>query len=58
VRLLADLSIARIETDRTLVLDRLALHGVPAVTVRQALLEWATSLEDPILKQKVQQLLA
>jgi hypothetical protein len=58
VRLLADLSVARIEADRALVLDRLALHGIPAMTVRQAVLEWATWLEDPILKQRVQQLLA
>jgi hypothetical protein len=58
VRVLADLSVARIEADRGLVLDRLAMHGVPAMTVRQALLEWATCLEDPVLKQRVQQLLA
>ena len=47
VRLLADLSVARSEADRSLVLDRLALHGVLATTVRQALLEWAVCLEDP-----------
>lgn len=58
VRLLADLSIARVEDDRDLALDRLALHGVPVMTVRQAMLEWAMYLEDPILKRKVQQLLA
>ena len=35
VRLLADLSMARREADRSLVLDRLALHGVLTTTVRQ-----------------------
>jgi hypothetical protein len=58
VRVLADLSVARIEADRSLAVDRLSLHGVPAMTVRQALLEWATYLEDPIQRQRVQQLLA
>jgi hypothetical protein len=58
VRVLADLSAARVETDRSLVLDRLALHGVLATTVRQTLLEWAVCLDDPILKQKVRQLLS
>lgn len=58
VRVLADLSVARLETDRSLVLDRLALHGVLATTVRQTLLEWAVCLDDPILKQRVRQLLS
>ncbi|CAN7220096.1 hypothetical protein LJR220_000727 [Bradyrhizobium sp. LjRoot220] len=58
VRVLADLSVPRIETDRSLVLDRLALHGVLATTVRQTLLEWAVCTDDPILKQKVRQLLS
>jgi hypothetical protein len=58
VRLFTDLSIARVEADRSLVIDRLALHGVLATTVRQALLEWAVCLDDPVLKQKVQQLLS
>jgi hypothetical protein len=58
VRLLADLSMARLEADRSLVLDRLALHGVLTMTVRQALLEWAVCLDDPTLKQRVQQLLS
>jgi hypothetical protein len=58
VRLLADLSVARLEVDRPIVLDRLALHGVLTTTVRQALLEWAVSLDDPILKQRVRQLLS
>ena len=53
VRLLADLSVARRDTDRSLVLDRLALHGVLMTTVRQALLEWAVCLDDPDCKQKV-----
>jgi nicotinamidase-related amidase len=53
VRVLADLSAARVETDRSLVLDRLALHGVLATTVRQTLLEWAVCLDDPILKQQL-----
>ncbi len=58
VRLLADLSVPRLEADRPLVLDRLALHGVLTTTVRQALLEWAVSLDDPILKQRVRKLLS
>ena len=58
VRLLADLAVARVETDRSLVLDRLALHGVLATTVRQTLLEWAVCLDDPILKQRVLQVLS
>ena len=58
VRVLADLSIARRQEDRLLVLDRLALHGVLPMTMRQALLEWALCLDDPALKRKVQHLLA
>lgn len=58
VRVLADLAVARVETDRSLVLNRLALHGVLATTVRQTLLEWAVCLDDPILKQRVRQLLS
>jgi hypothetical protein len=58
VRLLADLSIPRLEADRSLVLDRLALHGVLTTTVRQALLEWAVCLDDAILTQRVRQLLS
>jgi hypothetical protein len=58
VRLLADLSLARRETDRSLVLDRLALHGVLTMTVRQALLEWAVCLDDSLLKEKVRNLLS
>jgi nicotinamidase-related amidase len=58
VRLLADLSIARLEGDRPLVVDRLALHGVLTTTARQTLLEWAVCLDDAVLKRRVQQLLA
>ena len=58
VRLLSDLIEARVEADRSLVLDRLALHGIVATTVRQTLLEWAVSLDDPCLIQRVQQLLS
>lgn len=58
VRLLSDLTTPRVEADRALVLDRLALHGVLATTVRQLLLEWAVFLNDPILKQDVRQLLS
>ncbi|QDW40505.1 hypothetical protein FFI89_027295 [Bradyrhizobium sp. KBS0727] len=58
VRVFADLTVARVETDRSLVLDRLALHGVLATTVRQTLLEWAVCLDDPILKQRVLELLS
>jgi hypothetical protein len=58
VRLLADLSIARLAGDRPLVFDRLALHGVLMMTVRQALLEWAVCLADPALKLRVRHLLS
>ncbi|MEH2549121.1 hypothetical protein V1283_005766 [Bradyrhizobium sp. AZCC 2262] len=58
VRVLADLSAARVETDRSLVLDRLALHGVLATTLRQTLLEWAMCLDDLVLIQRVRQFLA
>jgi hypothetical protein len=58
VRLLADLSMARREADRPLVFDRLALHGVLTTTVQQALLEWAVSLDDAMLKQTVLKLLS
>jgi hypothetical protein len=58
VRVLADLSVARAEIDRSLFLDRLGLHGGLATTLRQTLLEWAVCLDDPILKERVRQLLA
>jgi hypothetical protein len=58
VRLLSDTVVARVEADRPLVFDRLALHGILATTVRQMVLEWAVCLDDPILKKKVQQLLS
>jgi hypothetical protein len=58
VRLLSDLVAARVEADRSLIFNRLALHGILATTVRQTLLEWAVCLADPVLKQKVRQLLS
>jgi hypothetical protein len=58
MRIIADLSIARREGDRSLVFHRLALHGVLTTTVRQALLEWAVCLDDPVVKQSVQHLLS
>ncbi|WFU14454.1 hypothetical protein [Bradyrhizobium sp. CB3481] len=58
VRLLSDLIAARVDADRSLVLNRLALHGILPTTVRQMLLEWAVCLDDALLKQKVQQLLS
>ncbi|WJR75507.1 hypothetical protein [Bradyrhizobium sp. NP1] len=58
VRLLSDLIAVRVETDRSLVFDRLALHGILPTTVRQTLLEWAVCLDDPLLRQKVQLLLS
>ena len=57
VRVLTDLSVARVEADRSLVLDRLALHGVLATTLRQTLLEWAMCLDDRVLIERVRQLL-
>jgi hypothetical protein len=58
VRVVSDVVVARVESDRPLVFDRLALHGIVATTVRQTLLEWVVSLNDPLLKKKVQQLLS
>lgn len=58
VRLLSDLSIARHESDRALVLARLAHHGILATTLRQALLEWAASKDDRIVSRKIQDLLS
>lgn len=58
VRLLADLSVPRLEIDRSLALDRLAMHGVPAMTLRQALLEWATYVGDPSVSEIVHRRLA
>lgn len=58
VRVLADLSVPRREADRPLVFNRLALHGVPTMTVRQALLEWALSCEGPVAMGRVRQLLS
>ncbi|WP_454629896.1 isochorismatase family protein [Bradyrhizobium cenepequi] len=58
VRLLSDLSIARDESERALVLARLAHHGILVTTIRQALLEWAASKGDRILSRKIQDLLS
>lgn len=58
VRLLSDLSIARQESDRALVLARLAHHGILATTLRQALLEWAASEDDRNVSRKIQDLLS
>ncbi len=58
VRLLSDLIAVRTGADRSLVFDRLALHGILATTLRQTLLEWAVCLHNPLLMQKVQQLLS
>lgn len=57
VRVLVDISLARFEPDRSLVLHRLGLHGVLPTTMRQILLEWAVCVDDPALKQRVQQIL-
>lgn len=58
VRVLADISMARSEDDRSLVFDRFSLHGILTMTVRQALLEWSTCCDDPELKERVRQLLS
>ncbi|XIA61990.1 hypothetical protein ACFIOY_20025 [Bradyrhizobium sp. TZ2] len=52
VRLLSDVIAAPTETDRSLVFNRLALHGILATTVRQTLLEWAVHLHDPLFDAK------
>jgi hypothetical protein len=58
VRVLADISLARYEADRRLVLDRLAAHGALVTTVRQALLEWATQADDPPVQSRILQRLS
>jgi hypothetical protein len=58
VRVLSDVTVARQEADRSLVLDRLAHHGVLATTIGQALLEWSVSLDDPAVATKIQQMLS
>ncbi|MCS4107852.1 hypothetical protein M2199_004482 [Bradyrhizobium elkanii] len=58
VRVLADLSLFRREQEHLHALDRLALHGIPATTIRQTMLEWAACLGCPSAIQKVRQLLA
>lgn len=58
IRLLSDLTTARLESDRTLALNRLAHHGVLAMTIRQALLEWAVSMNDPAVVRMVREFLS
>jgi hypothetical protein len=57
VRVLSDPSVARREAERRPVFDRLALHGVLVTTVRQTLLEWAVTVGDAPLMQKIRKLL-
>lgn len=58
IRILSDLSVARFETDRCLVFERVAHHGIVATTVGQALLEWSVSLDDPVIIRRIRQLLS
>lgn len=58
VRLLTDLSRLRRAVDRQLTIERLAMHGVLTVTLRQALLEWAVFTEDKATMALVRALLA
>ena len=58
MRLLSDLAFARTETDRQLVVNRLAQHGIVTTTVRQALFEWAVVLDDPAMTVRILQLLS
>jgi hypothetical protein len=58
IRLLSDLSLARQDADRSLVLNRLAHYGIFAVTVRQTLLEWAVALGDEAVSRRIQELLS
>ncbi|UFW46461.1 MULTISPECIES: hypothetical protein [Bradyrhizobium] len=53
IRLLLDLSVDRHEADRSLVLARLAHHGIIATTIRQALLEWTAALRDDVVRQRI-----
>ena len=57
MRLLSDLAFARRETDRQLVVNRLAHHGIVTTTIRQALFEWAVVLDDPKMTHRIRQLL-
>jgi hypothetical protein len=57
MRLLSDLAFARRETDRQLVVNRLAHHGIVTTTIRQALFEWAVVLDDPAMTHRIRQLL-
>lgn len=58
VRLLVDLSRSRRASEQQLVVDRAAMHGILAVTLRQALLEWAACTEDQVTIARVRALLA
>lgn len=58
VRLLADLSRLRRESERELVVGRAAMHGILMVTLRQALLEWAAFSGDTATLAQVRALLA
>lgn len=57
VRLLMDLSRPRRPADRWLAIERLAMHGIPTMTLRQALLEWAVFTEDEARMAQVRALL-
>lgn len=58
IRLLSDLSVDRHEADRPLVLARLVHYGIFATTIRQALLEWAATLGDDVINQRILGLLS
>jgi nicotinamidase-related amidase len=58
VRLLVDLSRSRRESEGQLVVHRAAMHGILVVTLRQALLEWATFTDDNATIARVRALLA
>ncbi|WP_315761856.1 MULTISPECIES: hypothetical protein [unclassified Bradyrhizobium] len=58
IRLVSDLSVGRDEADRCPALARLAHHGILPTTIRQALLEWAVSLDNQTISRRVQELLS
>lgn len=58
IRLLMDLSDARDEGDQSIALARLAHYGILPTTIRQALLEWAVSLDDRAVSRIVGDLLS
>jgi hypothetical protein len=57
VRLLADLSIPRLASQRDIALRRFEQHGVILTSVRQSLLEWALAIDDQSLRSKIRSLL-